>query len=112
MTEPTCALVTLQAVCVMQHLVSVSIIGSHDDMTDDALSSAVHQEMSHWFGAKQTDDWKLLRMYRVPFAQPNQVGSSAHGSLQLCLRLLSNFPFSFGRSVNTDSSIAQLADQT
>ncbi|KAL0037498.1 hypothetical protein WJX77_000310 [Trebouxia sp. C0004] len=55
-----------------QHLVSVSIIGSHDDMTDDALSSAVHQEMSQWFGAKQTDDWKLLRVYRVPFAQPNQ----------------------------------------
>ncbi len=57
----------------MQHLVSVSIIGSHDDMTDDALSSAVHQEMSQWFGAKQTDDWKLLRVYRVSFAQPNQV---------------------------------------
>ena len=56
----------------MQHLVSVSIIGSHDDMTDDALSSAVHQEMSQWFGAKQTDDWQLLRVYRVPFAQPNQ----------------------------------------
>lgn len=42
-------------------------------MTDEALSSAVHQEMSHWFGPKQTDDWKLLRVYRVPFAQPNQV---------------------------------------
>ena len=92
----------------MQHLVSVSIIGSCDDMTDDALSSAVHQEMSQWFGAKQTDDWKLLRVYRVPFAQPNQVDPSAHGRLQLYLRLLSNSPF----SVNTKSSCAQLADQT
>ena len=96
----------------MQHLVSVSIIGSHDDMTDDALSSAVHQEMSQWFGAKQTDDWKLLRVYRVPFAQPNQVGPSADGRLQLYLRLLSKSPFSFGQSANTDPFCAQLADQT
>lgn len=96
----------------MQHLVSVSIIGSHDDMTDDALSSAVHQEMSHWFGANQTDDWKLLRVYRVPFAQPNQVGPSADGQLQLYLKLLSNSPFSCGQSEHTISSCAKRADQT
>ena len=111
MTKATCSLVTLQAVCVMQHLVSVSIIGSHDDMTDDALSSAVHQEMSQWFGAKQTDDWKLLRVYRVPFAQPSQVRPSVDGRLQRYLRLLLNSPFSFGQSVKTDPSCAQLADQ-
>lgn len=58
---------------VMQHLVSVSVIGSRDDMTDESLSSAVHQEMSHWFGDEQTADWKLLKVYRVSFAQPNQV---------------------------------------
>ena len=57
----------------MQHLVSVSVIGTHDDMTDESLSSAVHQEMSQWFGDKQTADWKLLKVYRVSFAQPNQV---------------------------------------
>ena len=57
----------------VQHLVSVSVIGSHDDMTDESLSSAVHQEMSQWFGEKQTADWKLLKVYRVSFAQPNQV---------------------------------------
>lgn len=55
-----------------QHLVSVSVIGSHDDMTDEALSSAVHQEMSQWFGDEQTADWKLLKVYRISFAQPNQ----------------------------------------
>ena len=57
----------------LQHLVSVSIIGTHDDKADDALSATVQQEMSQWFGGKQTDDWELLRVYRVPFAQPNQV---------------------------------------
>ena len=57
----------------MQHLVSVSVIGSHDDMTDESLSSAVHQELTQWFGEKQTADWKMLKVYRVPFAQPNQV---------------------------------------
>ena len=60
-------------ICGAQHLVSVSVIGSHDDMTDESLSSAVHQEMSQWFGDKQTADWKLLKVYRVSFAQPNQV---------------------------------------
>ena len=64
---------TAQGQLVMQHLVSVSVIGSHDDMTDESLSSTVHQEMSQWFGDKQTADWKLLKVYRVPFAQPNQV---------------------------------------
>ena len=58
---------------VTQSLVSVSIIGTHDDMTDESLSSTVYQEMSQWFGDKQTADWKLLKVYRVPFAQPNQV---------------------------------------
>lgn len=58
---------------VMQHLVSVSIIGTHDDMTDESLSSTVHQEMGQWFGDKQTADWKLLKVYRIPFAQPSQV---------------------------------------
>ena len=52
---------------------SVSIIGTQDDKPDDALSATVQQEMSQWFGGKQTDDWELLRVYRVPFAQPNQV---------------------------------------
>lgn len=62
----------------MQHLVSVSVIGSHDDLTDESLSSAVHEEMSQWFGDKQTADWKLLKVYRVSFAQPNQVTYSPH----------------------------------
>lgn len=68
---------------VMQHLVSVSVIGSHDDMTDEALSSAVHQEMSQWFGDEQTADWKLLKVYRISFAQPNQV--TIHSLLSLHL---------------------------
>ena len=50
-------------------------------MTDESLSSTVHQEMSQWFGDKQTADWKLLKMYRVPFAQPNQVGQTHSVSL-------------------------------
>ena len=57
----------------MQHLVSASVIGTQDDMTDESLSAAVHQELTQWFGEEQTADWRLLKVYRVPFAQPNQV---------------------------------------
>ncbi|CAO2823233.1 unnamed protein product [Amaranthus hypochondriacus] len=52
-------------------LVSVSLIGSFDDVSDDDLIDRVIQELSEWFG-KSVKDWKHLRTYRVRFAQPNQ----------------------------------------
>lgn len=60
----------------MQHLASVSIIGTQDDKSDEQLSSAVHTEMEQWFGSNQVADWQLLKVYRVAFAQPNQASSA------------------------------------
>lgn len=41
-------------------------------MSDEELASAVQKEMEQWFGSKQVADWQLLKVYRIPFAQPNQ----------------------------------------
>ena len=82
----------------MQHLVSVSVIGSHDDMTDESLSSAVHQELTQWFGKKQTADWKMLKVYRVSFAQPNQVSLCHLNPFGICSTSL---PFCSGTATGT-----------
>ena len=29
--------------------------------------------MAEWFGHDEVASWQLLRVYRIPFAQPNQV---------------------------------------
>lgn len=55
-----------------QALVSVSVIGTQEGMSDEALTAAVLKELSAWFGADQTATWSHLRTYRIPFAQPNQ----------------------------------------
>lgn len=55
-----------------QTLVSASVIGTRPDLTDDALAAAVTSELSEWFGAGQVSQWRHLRTYRIPFAQPNQ----------------------------------------
>ena len=62
-------------ICVfsVQALVSVSTIGTQPEMSDEQLAEAVKAEMATWFGADQTATWQLLRIYRIPFAQPNQV---------------------------------------
>ncbi|KAG2482905.1 hypothetical protein HYH03_018187 [Edaphochlamys debaryana] len=55
-----------------QTLVSVSTIGTHDDLSDAALEAAVRQQLAGWFGAGEVAGWSHLRTYRIPFAQPNQ----------------------------------------
>lgn len=55
-----------------QALVSVSVIGTQDSMSDEQLTAAVVKELSAWFGPDQTATWSHLKTYRIPFAQPNQ----------------------------------------
>ena len=57
----------------LQHLVSLSTIGIHSELSDDQLASQAKQQMAEWFGAQLVDDWQLLRVYRIPYAQPPQV---------------------------------------
>jgi hypothetical protein len=54
--------------------VSVSTIGTLPSMTDAQLAEAVKAELGQWFGQDEVGSWQLLRVYRIPFAQPNQVG--------------------------------------
>uniref|UniRef100_A0A7C9ER45 Amine oxidase domain-containing protein n=2 Tax=Opuntia streptacantha TaxID=393608 RepID=A0A7C9ER45_OPUST len=53
-------------------LVSVSLIGLFNDMSDDDLVARVVRELSGWFGESMVGSWKHLRTYRIGFAQPNQ----------------------------------------
>ena len=57
----------------MQALVSLSTIGTQPGMSDAELAEKCKAEMAHWFGADEVSSWQLLRVYRIPFAQPNQV---------------------------------------
>ncbi|XP_047182202.1 15-cis-phytoene desaturase, chloroplastic/chromoplastic [Vigna umbellata] len=53
-------------------LVSVSLIGLFEGVSDDELVGKVIEELSGWFGGKLVREWKHLRTYRIGFAQPNQ----------------------------------------
>ncbi|XP_012076346.3 polyamine oxidase 3-like [Jatropha curcas] len=53
-------------------LVSVSLIGLFEDISDDDLTAKVVRELSGWFGSSMVESWKYLRTYRIEFAQPNQ----------------------------------------
>ncbi|GAV62765.1 Amino_oxidase domain-containing protein, partial [Cephalotus follicularis] len=53
-------------------LISVSLIGLFEDMSDDDLTAEVVRELSGWFGGSTVGSWKHLRTYRIRFAQPNQ----------------------------------------
>ncbi|XP_022876411.1 phytoene dehydrogenase, chloroplastic/chromoplastic [Olea europaea var. sylvestris] len=53
-------------------LVSVSLIGLYDDVSDEELVERVVKEMSGWFGEAVVGSWSYLRLYRIAFAQPNQ----------------------------------------
>lgn len=64
-------------VTALQALVSLSTIGTQPDMSDAELGEACKAEMAEWFGADQVACWELLRVYRIPFAQPNQVYKSS-----------------------------------
>lgn len=51
---------------------SVSVIGTQPQLSDDELTAAVKAELGPWFGAGQVSSWQHLRTYRIPFAQPSQ----------------------------------------
>lgn len=53
-------------------LVSVSLIGLFEDISDHDLVNEVIQELSSWFDSSMVKSWKHLRTYRIRFAQPNQ----------------------------------------
>lgn len=53
-------------------LVSVTLIGLFEDVSDNDLIQRVLRELSGWFGESVVGSWKHLRTYRVKYAQPNQ----------------------------------------
>ena len=61
----------------MQTLVSVSTIGTLDQLSEQQLVEGVKAELGGWFGAGEVAGWQHLKTYRIPFAQPSQVGWEA-----------------------------------
>eukprot|EP01036_Dinobryon_divergens_P031451 gene31451-40850_t len=64
-------------------LASVTIVGTPDLMardsvtgsylwTDEWLERTVRSQLSDWWGSQSVDKWTLLRIYRIPYAQPAQ----------------------------------------
>jgi protoporphyrinogen oxidase len=56
------------------HLVSVSVLGN-PFQDNDAADRAVKKELKHWFG-EDVATWRLLRLYRVVNALPDQPPSA------------------------------------
>jgi histone acetyltransferase MYST1 len=52
--------------------------------TDPSLCSVaraqVRQQLGGWFGTGEVATWKLLRVYRIPFAQPSQARRHVQGA--------------------------------
>ncbi|EFN56940.1 hypothetical protein CHLNCDRAFT_143480 [Chlorella variabilis] len=55
-----------------QTLVSVSTIGTLDQLSEQQLVEGVKAELGGWFGAGEVAGWQHLKTYRIPFAQPSQ----------------------------------------
>ncbi|XP_044498081.1 15-cis-phytoene desaturase, chloroplastic/chromoplastic [Mangifera indica] len=53
-------------------LISVSLIGLFEDVSDEDLRDAVIREISVWFGSEMVGSWEHMRTYRIRYAQPNQ----------------------------------------
>ena len=53
-------------------LISVSVIGTQDSLSDKDLELRVREELGEWFGKDTVSGWNHLKTYRIPFAQPNQ----------------------------------------
>lgn len=60
-------------------LVSVSVVGGGGggggggpERSDEELAAEVLLELGGWFGPEEVRSWKLLRAYRIEFAQPDQ----------------------------------------
>jgi len=54
-------------------LISTSTVGTHPDLSDAELEQRVREHLCEWWGSQEVERWQLLRIYRIPFAQPNQV---------------------------------------
>lgn len=52
-------------------LVSITVLGT-PTANDQTLDKEVRKQMKRWFGL-QVDEWRLLRNYRIPHAQPSVV---------------------------------------
>lgn len=48
----------------LQALVSVSVIGTQEQLGDEQLTAAVLKELSAWFGPDQVSTWTHLRTFR------------------------------------------------
>lgn len=53
-------------------LISVSLVGSFPERSDEELAAEVVRELGAWFGAEEVGRWSHLRTYRIGFAQPDQ----------------------------------------
>ncbi|MEM6264439.1 MAG: NAD(P)/FAD-dependent oxidoreductase [Bacteroidota bacterium] len=53
-----------------KHLLSATVLGT-PELSDDALANNIREESRQWFGAA-VDEWQLLKVYRIPYALPNQ----------------------------------------
>ncbi len=91
----------------MQTLVSVSTIGTQDQLSDEQLAEEVKAELGPWFGAGRVEAWKLLRVYRVPFAQPNQVWPD-----MLCICMLCDLPHLASAAAETHSKQRTVSQYT
>ncbi len=50
-----------------RHLAAVRLLGN-DPRTDDALAEAAKSELERWFPKANVPMWKMLKVYRLPFA--------------------------------------------
>lgn len=62
-----------------QTLVSVSTIGTLEQLPEEQLVAQVKRELGAWFGDAEVAGWRHLKTYRIPFAQPSQVGAGRGG---------------------------------
>ena len=53
-------------------LASVTLVGDLEALSDAMLEKKVRDQMAEWWG-ESPKEWTLLRIYRVPFAQPAQI---------------------------------------
>ena len=53
-------------------LMSVTLVGDLEAVPDSVLEKKTRDELSAWWG-DSAYEWKLLRIYRVPYAQPAQM---------------------------------------
>uniref|UniRef100_A0A0G4GYB0 Amine oxidase n=1 Tax=Chromera velia CCMP2878 TaxID=1169474 RepID=A0A0G4GYB0_9ALVE len=56
-----------------QALLSVTVVGiPQGSENDKALDAQIRLELGEWFGAEKVRNWNLLKIYRIPYAQPAQ----------------------------------------